>query len=874
MNNHPSSNSALSTGCPAADVVATRVGAFGKLALLIGLLAPLIPGTAEASYYDLTPGDPESKECITYDVRYPYWTNGIYLATYPGHIRSKENWISEYYGGIVSSLDRPLQLIQYASWQMKGKEAPASGIDFVHAGRNMSWVRSTWEGSSGGIKGMWPNSEFKPNEWYRFVHRAWTPAAPLPHTGFAGIWMKNLTTGEWHHLATFKFPAELTGFNNMGGFCEYFTDNASEKCALEFRNAYSIRSGKWKSNDTFSAINHHEDLITLAQPDDKRSVTLETTRTPRDSQTRKYAQVPVVTQKATLKQPDTPDFLDPVEISAPSAEAAGKRSVVKWQVDPKKSPQLGYVVELLNNGTVVASVRSNDPNARQCVVETETPAAGLTASIRIIDIFDRISAPASAPVAAAVALPAGTPAATAPGLAYRYYESVKPDDWKSLVDFQSLAAKRQGAVATPELTPRLARTGYAFDFSGYLKVPDTGLYAFNLISACGAKLILDGKTVVDADGYHSICKTPGAVALAKGLHSLSIPYYQGARQFQQADDFLQLTWSGPGFTDQPVPAAAFCRDASPAEPSIVVKAVRQGNGGIQLALTAEVTPKDLAIERVEYYAVNSHFDYYGAQGSSSADYLLAESPSPSEPTQAVIWGGDPTAIRARLIYKSNRTIDSVPVVLPKGRPAPGADGSKRSFELTELEHHLYPMAFSADNGSVTLVGESMGLLTRPMTGDGSFIAHLDGITSNKQQADGTGLMNEGDWYAGIIMRDSLDARPGEPLGGSEIPYATVLGTADGRTRFCDSTMINGAGNQPGTAPARHRWFKLDRKGADFILSSSADGREWTAIKTVNLPKMSASCHVGFVIYAIPSATNRIHWARFDNIRLSPAETKP
>ena len=66
-------------------------------------------------------------------------------------------------------------LLQFASWQMSGKDAPTSGIDFVHAGPHMSWKRSNWEGSSGGIKGDWPETEFKRNQWYRFVHRVWTP---------------------------------------------------------------------------------------------------------------------------------------------------------------------------------------------------------------------------------------------------------------------------------------------------------------------------------------------------------------------------------------------------------------------------------------------------------------------------------------------------------------------------------------------------------------------------------------------------------------------------------------------------------------------------------------------------------------------------
>ena len=53
------------------------------------------------------------------------------------------------------------------------------------------------------------------------------------------MWMKSLETGEWFHLATFKFPAELTGFNYMGGFHERFTPRASLKSAITSRSSSS-----------------------------------------------------------------------------------------------------------------------------------------------------------------------------------------------------------------------------------------------------------------------------------------------------------------------------------------------------------------------------------------------------------------------------------------------------------------------------------------------------------------------------------------------------------------------------------------------------------------------------------------------------------
>ena len=65
------------------------------------------------------------------------------------------------------------------------------------------------------------------------------------------------------------------------------------------------------------------------------------------------------------------------------------------------------------------------------------------------------------------------------------------------------------------------------------------------------------------------------------------------------------------------------------------------------------------------------------------------------------------------------------------------------------------------------------------------------------------------------------------------------------------------------------WPEIVRKSADFTMSCPPDGKAWKVIKTVTLPKMPATLHAGFVIYAIPSATNRVHWARFDHISLTP-----
>jgi len=82
-------------------------------------------------------------------------------------------------------------------------------------------------------------------------------------------------------------------------------------------------------------------------------------------------------------------------------------------------------------------------------------------------------------------------------------------------------------------------------------------------------------------------------------------------------------------------------------------------------------------------------------------------------------------------------------------------------------------------------------------------------------------------------------------------------------------VITAVQEQPRGTGDRHRWFRIERKGSLFTLFSSADGTAWKTIKAVELPKMSATAQAGFVIYSIPCATNKVHWARFDQISITP-----
>ena len=365
----------------------------------------------------------------------------------------------------------------WSTWGVTGKGAPVSGIDFVYAGPHMGWHRSTWEGSSGGVSGMWSADEFKVNQWYRFVHRVWTPTDHAPHVGYAGVWIKSLDTGEWHHTATFKFPAELTGFNNMGGFMEWFGKTDSKKAAAEFRNIYTFNNGQWNSRTNFSARNAGGNTVALVPGENGAGVLMETKVNPVDSATGKPRQVPVVHQSFAVRQPAQPDFFDAAKIENPSAEWLGNQLVARWGVDSKSAPQLGYDIEVFDGDNRVATYSWNDPEARECAFTLPaTPAGKVSVRLVLRDIFNQKSPEARFIATAAAPLAPAEISDLSPGLAYRYYETAQPETWSALPYFSSLKPLRAGVTATPDITPRLHRNGYAFVFDGYLHIPADGLY--------------------------------------------------------------------------------------------------------------------------------------------------------------------------------------------------------------------------------------------------------------------------------------------------------------------------------------------------------------------------------------------------------------
>jgi hypothetical protein len=153
----------------------------------------------------------------------------------------------------------------------------------------------------------------------------------------------------------------------------------------------------------------------------------------------------------------------------------------------------------------------------------------------------------------------------APGLDYAYWADTTtepafrmnwPVRWsvehpKPLPD--DVQPRKTGTVSDVTLAPRDTNELFAFRWTGYIRVPRTGVYTFTALSDDGAAM-----WVGDSNVFWSVGQSPkttetwGQVALQRGLHPVTITYVQAYGPMAMA-----LYVEGPGLKKQRVPASMF-----------------------------------------------------------------------------------------------------------------------------------------------------------------------------------------------------------------------------------------------------------------------------------------------------------------------------
>ncbi len=144
----------------------------------------------------------------------------------------------------------------------------------------------------------------------------------------------------------------------------------------------------------------------------------------------------------------------------------------------------------------------------------------------------------------AVMVEAVNPGKVEPGLAYTYYEGT----FATMSDFEGTDPVETGVAEQVDLSIRKKDSFFAYEFKGYINIPQDGRYTFFLNSNDGSKLFIDNRTVVNSDGLHPTMELFNTIPLKKGMHPIRVQYFQNGGVLD-----LEFKWEGPGFKKQLVP---------------------------------------------------------------------------------------------------------------------------------------------------------------------------------------------------------------------------------------------------------------------------------------------------------------------------------
>ena len=153
--------------------------------------------------------------------------------------------------------------------------------------------------------------------------------------------------------------------------------------------------------------------------------------------------------------------------------------------------------------------------------------------------------------------------ALAAGLNYEYYADTTPEpdfrmNWpvrwqverpeKKEGDFP---AKKSGMQTNISIAPRDTSEMFSFRWTGYIRVPRTGVYTFTALSDDGSAMWVGDRNIFWSVGQSpKTTETWGAVSLQAGLHPVTITHFQAYGPMA-----FELLVEGPGLSRRPVPAS-------------------------------------------------------------------------------------------------------------------------------------------------------------------------------------------------------------------------------------------------------------------------------------------------------------------------------
>lgn len=167
----------------------------------------------------------------------------------------------------------------------------------------------------------------------------------------------------------------------------------------------------------------------------------------------------------------------------------------------------------------------------------------------------------------------------------------------SVADIPSLPLTWSGVNTQGfNLDLRMQNEYFAVQFQGTLRIPVAGTYTFWTRSDDGSQLRIGSTVVVNNDRDHGMTEKTGTITLEAGDVPIAVDYYNGSGSYG-----LEVSWSGPDFAREAIPASRLRRALTPM-PEAVVAAVpgwKRLLAPATITLPAAVADVDGMVVRVE-----------------------------------------------------------------------------------------------------------------------------------------------------------------------------------------------------------------------------------------------------------------------------------
>lgn len=126
-----------------------------------------------------------------------------------------------------------------------------------------------------------------------------------------------------------------------------------------------------------------------------------------------------------------------------------------------------------------------------------------------------------------------------PGVHFKYFEN---DSILSTTHIETIGVlKKEGVYPDLVITDGIGKDHFGFIFTGFISIPESGLYSFKLTTNDGSDLFIGGELACDNDQHNGLRTAIGSIYLQKGFHPYKIRYFEG-----YGGESFDIFWCRPG----------------------------------------------------------------------------------------------------------------------------------------------------------------------------------------------------------------------------------------------------------------------------------------------------------------------------------------